>query len=75
MNKKEKAGLAMLIGIISTVMAVLIVGIPMLFMKREPIGFGSFLLGAIIAGSIGAYMGIQIPPDSRLPHQDNEPYM
>jgi hypothetical protein len=72
MNKKEKAGMAIVIGIVSTFMAALIVGIPVSFMKHEPISFGSFLIGAIMAGSISAYMAIRIP-NSPLPHrQDDE---
>jgi hypothetical protein len=75
MNKKEKAGMAILVGIVSTFMAALIVGIPVSFMKHEPIGFGSFLIGAIVAGSISAYIGIAIG-NGPLPHgQDDEPPM
>ena len=74
MNKKEKAGMAILIGLVSTVTAALIVGIPVSFMKHEPIHFGSFLVGAIMAGSISAYIAIRIP-NSPLPHRDDEPPM
>ena len=80
MNKKEKAGMAILIGLVSTFAAALIVGIPvsvmevMSVMKHDPIDFGSFLIGAIMAGSISAYIAIRIP-DRPLPHGDGEPPM
>jgi hypothetical protein len=73
MNKKEKAGMAILIGIVSTFMAALIVGIPVSLwdwaftLKRDPIGFGSFLIGAIMAGSISAYIAMGIPNKHRAP--------